>query len=396
MSVAVPRNPSKTSSGEPFDVVLVGGGLQNALIALALFDRNPHARVALVERSERVGGNHTWSFHSGDVPDGARSFVEPLVVHRWSGYDIAFPNLERRIAEPYATITSERLRAIVERRFHDAPNAVLLTGAEAVRLEPSRVVLGGGRILHARLVVDARGPGAFPNSRRVAFQKFVGLELELNAPQRRNRPLLMDARVEQDDGFHFFYVLPFSERRVLVENTYFSDTSALDVRRLHRGALAYAERVGFDVRGVVREESGVLPLPLAVPGSFSDGSPLVAGYAGGFFHPTTGYSFPVALRLALHVANAPPADRVTSRWARFVSAHRAQFRFAAFLNQLLFTAFEPEDRWNVLERFYRMPDDSIRRFYALETTAGDRLRLLCGRPPRGVKVTAALFGGVSA
>jgi lycopene beta-cyclase len=396
MQVPVPRELPKTSSNGPFDVVLVGGGLQNALIALALFDRNPDARVALVERSDRVGGNHTWSFHSGDVPDGARSFTEPLVVHRWSGYDVAFPNLERGIAESYATITSERLRAIVERRFRDAPNAVLLTGADAVRLEPSRVVLDDGRVFYARLVVDARGPGAFPHSRRLAFQKFVGLELELNAPQSRSRPLLMDARVDQDDGFHFFYVLPFSARRVLVENTYFSDTSTLDVRRLHRDVLAYAESVGFDVKGVVREESGVLPLPLAVPGNFSEGSPLVAGYAGGFFHPTTGYSFPVALRLALHIANTSPADRFGARWSRFASAHRRQFRFAAFLNQLLFTAFEPEDRWNVLERFYRMPDDSIRRFYALETTAGDRLRLLCGRPPRGVKVSAALFGGVSA
>ncbi|HEX4478614.1 MAG TPA: lycopene cyclase family protein, partial [Polyangiaceae bacterium] len=103
MQVPVPRELPKTSSNGPFDVVLVGGGLQNALIALALFDRNPDARVALVERSDRVGGNHTWSFHSGDVPDGARSFTEPLVVHRWSGYDVAFPNLERGIAESYAT-----------------------------------------------------------------------------------------------------------------------------------------------------------------------------------------------------------------------------------------------------------------------------------------------------
>lgn len=385
----------ETSSGEPFDAVLVGGGLQNALISLALLERNPHARVALVERSERVGGNHTWSFHSGDVPDGARSFIEPLVVHRWSGYDVAFPNLERRVAQPYATITSERLSEIVERRFRDAQSSTLLTGTDAVRLEASRVVLGDGRELPARLVVDARGPGALPHSPGTAFQKFVGLELELNTPQRRTRPLLMDACVEQDDGFHFFYVLPFSDRRVLVENTYFSDTPALDVERLRRGALAYAERGGFDVRGVVREETGVLPLPVGAPGRFSDGSPLVAGYAGGFFHPTTGYSFPVALRLALHVAHAPPGDCFASHWARFVSVHRRQFRFAAFLNRLLFTAFAPEDRRNVLERFYRTPDDCIRRFYALETTAGDRLRLLCGRPPRGVKMSAALLGGVS-
>ena len=49
-----------------FDYVLVGGGLQSGLLALAIRHHHPDARVALIERERQIGGNHTWSFHLGD------------------------------------------------------------------------------------------------------------------------------------------------------------------------------------------------------------------------------------------------------------------------------------------------------------------------------------------
>ena len=58
-------------SSRAFELLLVGGGLQNALIALSVLDRRPNASLALLEASEQVGGNHTWSFHAGDVPEQA-------------------------------------------------------------------------------------------------------------------------------------------------------------------------------------------------------------------------------------------------------------------------------------------------------------------------------------
>jgi lycopene beta-cyclase len=144
------------------------------------------------------------------------------------------------------------------------------------------------------------------------------------------------------------------------------------------------------VSDVVRQEAGVLPLPARCHPAPKAESPLLAGYGGGFFHPATGYSFPVALRLACHIANTHEGDIFGPGWQRLVDEHRSQFRFATLLNRMLFGAFVPECRWNALARFYRLPEDTIRRFYALETTPGDRLRLLCGRPPRGISIRAAM------
>lgn len=50
----------------PFDYVIAGGGLQAGLLVLALRHREPTATIAVVERADTLGGNHTWSFHEAD------------------------------------------------------------------------------------------------------------------------------------------------------------------------------------------------------------------------------------------------------------------------------------------------------------------------------------------
>jgi len=137
---------------------------------------------------------------------------------------------------------------------------------------------------------------------------------------------------------------------------------------------------------VIREEWGVLPMPWAPATPRPGPGVLVAGYRGGWFHPGTGYSLPMAVRLAALVAEQAPAAPFGGRLDALWRSHEANARFARLLNFLLFRGVEPEARWQVFARHYRMSEDLIRRFYALETTLGDRARILVGRPPRGLSL----------
>jgi lycopene beta-cyclase len=382
-----------TSRGEPadFDCVLVGGGLQNALVALALLGEGSR-RVALVERRRALGGNHTWCFHAADVAPQARALVEPLVVTRWDAYRVLFPDFERRVPSAYAAISSDRLHEVVCRAFRRHAGARLLLGRAVRAVREGAVELDGGERLQAPLIVDARGPERFGAGQTTAgaYQKFVGLELELGDDAPISEPLLMDARVQQLDGFRFVYVLPFARRRVLIEDTYFSDGPVLDVGAVSERVLAYAAAHGFAATNVLRRESGVLPLPIREP-LLDDASGVVqAGYQGGWFHPTTGYSLPVALRLATTLAAHPPGAELRRALGTLRREHARQLRFAVLLNRLLFCGFEPDQRWNVLARFYGLPESTIDRFYALTTTAADRARILCGRPPPGLSLLSFL------
>lgn len=374
------------------DYLLVGGGLQNGLIALALDRVRPGARVALIEQGDRVGGNHVWCFHAGDVPAGLEAMVAPLVERTWPGYEVSFPRRVRRLTEPYSAVTSARFADVVEQTFARR-GWHLLTGRRAAEVGAQRVTLDDGMVLAAGLVVDARGPEPAAVEGQAAYQKFVGLELALSADAPVTEPVLMDACVPQTDGYRFFYVLPFSPRRVLVEDTYFSDSPTLDIEQVRREVLRYAVARGLHVDAIEREEHGILPLPWrAAPPSRST-TPLVAGYRGGWFHPTTGYSFPLALRLAQLIAESAPEALAGPALDRLVARQARQLRFSSWLNRLLFAAFAPQDRRNVLERFYGLPSDTIRRFYAHDTTGADRARIVCGRPPRGISLSMAISRG---
>jgi lycopene beta-cyclase len=361
-----------------FEGIIVGGGLAGGLAALALLHRRPSLRLALVEREPHLGGSHTWSFHQDDAPPAARPWLEPLVAHRWDGYAVRFPGLRRELAIPYASIPGHRLDTVVQARLKET-GAPLLTGREASRLSARAVDLADGERLEADWVLDARGPLATQPTAGTGFQKFVGLEVRLSAPYAPVRPILMDATVAQQDGYRFLYLLPFGPERVLVEDTCFANGPALDRDRLRAGALAYLEERGLAPAEVVREEEGVLPMPWRVAPR-TPVEALAIGVRGGFFHPGTGYSLAAAVRLAHWLASLPTLPPPDETFADHTRGHARQAAFARMLNAMFFR-LPGGARWRLLERFYRLPEPVIRRYYSLETTWADRARILLERPP---------------
>jgi lycopene beta-cyclase len=317
--------------------------------------------------------------------------IDAITIYRWDGYTVRFPGRERTLLEPYAGTCSAALAAAVRDAFARAPHAELRLGVAARAVAADHVDLDDGERLYAELVIDARGPeparDAYGGAR--GYQKFVGLELELERPHDLPCPLVMDATVPQVGGFRFFYVLPLAADRVLVEDTTFGRDPMLATDRLAQECLRYATASGLLPARVVRTERGVLPMPWDAPCA-PPSRPLVAGYRGGWFHPATGYSFPIAARLAAFVAGRRPEHVVGAELAALWRAHRQQARFCHRLNGLVFRWFRAGDEWHVFERFYRLPAPVIRRFYALETTEIDRARILVGRPPRGFSVRARL------
>src|SRR5581483_3642624 len=244
------------------DIIIVGGGLAGGLAALALLARPRRPRVALVEGAATLGGNHTWSFHAGDLPQAARAWVLPLVAHWWPGQTVMFPDGQRTLETPYASITSHRFAEIVGARMTAAAGDIRL-GDAVVELGPGSVRTASGRVLRAPVVLDARGPAreAGAPRRDRGYQKFLGLEVELDstAVSHGGRAILMDATVAQHDGFRFVYVLPFGARRLLVEDTYYAagpTGPAIDRAALRDRIAAYLAARGHRIARVVREEVG--------------------------------------------------------------------------------------------------------------------------------------------
>jgi lycopene beta-cyclase len=374
--------------------VIVGGGLAGGLAALALAEAGRGRGVVLVDREDHLGGNHTWSFHETDLEPEERALVLPLSSSRWPRQVVRFPGYERTLETGYVAVSSERFGRLVGERLARAGTRVLL-GRRVAALDAAGVRLDDGERLAAPIVLDARGPRS-DDARAVGFQKFVGLEVELAADGPWADPVVMDATVPQTDGFRFVYVLPFSRRRVLVEDTTYEEGPRLDADAYERRALDDLAAHGAPVRRVLRRELGVLPLPAVAAAApvVDDGGALAIGYRGGFFHPVTGYSLPIAVRVARALAAAGTRADAVGALGELRRALEPQRRFERLLNRLMFRAMPAAARWRALARFYELPEPTIARFYASRSTGWDRARVLVGRPPRGV-VWSRLLGAVA-
>ena len=363
------------------DLILVGGGLASSLIAWRLSIDRPEVRVAVIERDGRLGGKHTWSFFDGDLDPEDRGWLQVATRHRWpGGYDIYFPGLSRALDTPYNSMTSDDLRAEVEPILGDR----LITG-EVIAVSTDGVTLADGRVLNAPGVIDARGPQPTPHL-DLGWQVFLGRTVRLTQPHGLTRPTIMDATVGQHGAYRFVYLLPFDDHTVLVEDTYYADSPALDRDLLRRRVDQYIVSRGWTVEALVDEEEGVLPIALDgdIDAFWADGPPVArAGLAAALFHPTTGYSFPDAVQTARLVSATPDLSSASLRavlegHSKQVWADRAFYRL---LDRMLFRAADPDRRWRVMRRFYGLSEGVVRRFYAASSTWLDKARILTGKPP---------------
>jgi lycopene beta-cyclase len=363
-------------------LILVGAGLASAVIVQRLSRLTRPPKVLILEASDVPFGEHTWSFHLADLTAFDLNWMEQLIAHRWAGQSVRFKAFRRDLTSGYVSLTSESVAEALAK----IATLTIQTNSAVTRIDANYLALANGKRLTADCIIDARG---FKPSKAMALghQKFVGLEVETAVPHGLINPIIMDASVDQRDGYRFIYVLPFSSTRMLIEDTRYSDDDVLDLQALTRDISAYAGEQHWQIASIVRQEHGVLPIALAYDFQrFWDEQPSdipQVGMRAGLFHPTTGYSLPEAVHVANLIADAWPIgsmalaqhirEHALSRWR--------QQRFYRFLNRMLFRAAIPNRRHLILQRFYKLPQPLIERFYAGHTHLRDMVRILTGKPP---------------
>ena len=243
------------SSNKP--LIIVGGGLAGSLAALAIAERRPDVPLLLVEAGDCFGGNHVWSYFDGDLTGDELALVEAMNPISWPSHSVRFPGRKRTLGFGYNSIHSQGLDALVRERLASTQWKL---GAAVTALDPDGITLADGTIIAALGVIDARGPDGPMPGIELAWQKFVGVEYD--APGHGlAAPIIMDATVDQTEGYRFVYSLPFSPDRLLVEDTYYTNSAALDVAALGTRIADYVAAQGWSGTPI-RQETGVLPILL--------------------------------------------------------------------------------------------------------------------------------------
>ena len=364
-------------------ILIIGGGLSGSLLAYRLLQLQKPIEFKLVEFSEQLGGNHTWSFHDSDIEPASFSRIKPLIQKSWSHQEVKFFDRKKIYSASYHSITSSKLASEVQR----ALGSRVLYGRRAESIRRNGITLEGGVNLEAQIVFDARG-STHSSTALCGYQKFLGMDIELKEPHHLTHPVIMDACCEQKGGYRFFYLLPWSPTHLLIEDTRYTNTPEMNASEYKDEILKYCESKGWKIKKIYRTESAALPIPLAPhPKSSPHDLAIPIGLRGNYFHPTTGYSVPYAVRLSNIIADEienNPSWNLKSI-SNQLDVHRKKIRsqshFFALLNRFLFLAAEPENRWKIFSRFYGLNQNLIFRFYKGELLKRDQLNLLLGKPP---------------
>ncbi|MXO51452.1 lycopene beta-cyclase CrtY [Erythrobacter gaetbuli] len=382
--------------GRRFDIAIVGGGLAGGLAALAIRRAHPSLSLALFEAGDSFGGNHRWSWFESDLSQQGEALLAPFARTEWTGgNEVRFPAHRRVLTANYRSLDSRDFDRTLRREL---PQEAQQLGSRVACLDASGIELATGERVEARTVIDCRDAGSSKHLTG-GWQVFLGQHLRTASPHGIDRPVIMDATVRQHGAYRFVYLLPMGPDEIFVEDTYYADSAALDAPALRERIAAYAADKGWEAT-VLHEETGVLPVITggdfaAYRASLKEPEVVLAGARGGFVHPLTSYTIPVAVENALAIADAAafPRDELARLVDRRAHEHWRRTGFYRLLGKMLFEAAIPEERYRVFERFYRLGEPLIERFYAARSSALDKMRILSGKPPVPIsRAVAALLG----
>lgn len=369
-----------------FDVAIIGGGCAGLSLAARLARPDGPACVVLEARPE-FANDRTWCFwDTGELAEWGLS--ADAAWNTWSlrhdGREIVHKSPEHR----YVCIAARTFQRTQVARIERSQNVELRMNSpvEAVAHVGDAAVLSGPfgtiRALH---VFDTRPPALPPNA---LLQHFEGWEIQAPPKFDPGRALLMDFDVEQSGGIHFFYVLPFSRTRALVEATVLSPTPWPEER--YRAAIQHYIETRFGLTAcdfhVERRERGVLPLSGPVRAPLPGVTALGAG--AGATKISTGYAFPFIQRQVHAVAasllgaggipSAPGRSALLS-WldAIFVSVLKRDPKMAPRLFRRLFSSTSGAQ---------------FARFMMDQPSAADVLTVITAMPPLPF-LRAAAAGG---
>ena len=259
-----------------FDYIIVGGGCAGLSLAYQLEINNKleNKTLAIIEKRINYERDKTWSFWKVNSHN-----FEDCVIKSWEDFSINIPNKTNYIncsKTPYQSIDSGLFYEKILSRLKKNKNINFIKTIDNLNLSKSMIF------------------NSLPNIKNTKYnlwQHFGGVEIEVNKKIFDKEIMnLMDFDCEQKNSVHFFYTLPYSENRALIESTWLSNMKNENEKNYEEQLKVYIEN-NLNIKNykILYKENG--KIPLFYPTIVKRENEIYIGTAGGMTRLSTGYTF---------------------------------------------------------------------------------------------------------
>jgi lycopene beta-cyclase len=259
-----------------FDYVIIGGGCAGLSLAYELDINNKldNKTLAIIEPRAEYKRDKTWSFWK--VID--HNF-DDCVIKSWNIFSINSPSGSHQLKTenfPYQSVNSDLFYKKINTRLSKNKNIKFFKNINEINTNNSFVF---NSVLEQTM------------DKSKLWQHFQGIEIEVEKDIFDDEIInLMDFNCEQKDNVHFFYTLPFTKNKALIETTWLSKFDNESLKDYDTQIDEYIKKtLGIQKYKINFKEKGAIPLFHL--NSTKKMNKINIGSAGCMTRLSTGYTF---------------------------------------------------------------------------------------------------------
>lgn len=272
-----------------FDYIILGGGLSGLTLAYELNKQGclENKTLCILEKRKEYSRDKSWSYW-----DFANNKFPDCVIGSWDTFSITLNQKTINITcpqSPYRTIDSKKFYDFIIEQLRSNDNIVTVMDCAIQTIEGHAIHTNKGNYV-GKVIYDSLID--LSHQTPTMYQHFFGCEVETdNDCFNENIVDLMNFDCSQDGGLHFFYTLPFSKNKALIETTWYS--KIIKKQSEYQNEIDHYLREKNIKGKITYTEYGAIPLNLKKTNKKSNSSKdyIKIGSAGRLTRASTGYTF---------------------------------------------------------------------------------------------------------
>lgn len=364
-----------------YDFIMAGSGCAGMSLAYSLIQSSlKDKKILMIDKDLKQQNDRTWCFWTNES-----TYFDEIIYRTWDKIWFQSPKYSSLIQlhpYQYKMIRGVDFYKFCKDQLLAMPNVHFIQGEiqSMQSVNQAAEIVVDGQPFQGKWIFNSLPPSFGQKKQGYHYfkQHFKGWIIE--TPNKVFDPTaatFMDFRIEQEKEVRFFYILPFSETKALIEFTLFSEELLEPESYTYHLENYIREYMQITQYQIIEEEFGIIPMvdrPLKVRESDNI---LNIGTAGGMTKASSGYTFLNIQRQVQAIIQSLEKNKHPFYTKK--SQNRFRLYDSMLLNVMAYRRYETRNIFANL--FRRHPVDRALRFLDEKSALWEDLLIISQMPP---------------